>query len=206
MQPLRKLVGLQRRAAADVAFCPDPHATEVVSTQKLEALLEQAAEVSDIRANPGISNCLVFNTTGLDGAVEAPEVVDCRTHVDVAVSTRLAQLGAIASTSGHFLYPDGGHMGWHTNDRVPGWRVYLTNAEAAGQSFFRYRTPGTGEIVTSWDTGWDLRVFRIDPAAPLWHAVYSATNRTSLGYRIESSEALSAEDIADALGVESRSD
>ena len=75
-------------------------------------------------------------------------------------------------------------MGWHTNNRAPGWRVYLTYAEQPGKSFFRYRDPGTGHIVTSTDGGWDMRLFRVSPEAPLWHSVYTETHRFSFGYTL----------------------
>ena len=75
-------------------------------------------------------------------------------------------------------------MGWHTNNKAPGWRAYLTHASEPGKSFFRYRDPGSGEIVTSMDKEWDLRIFNVDPNAPFWHAVYSDTDRFSFGYRI----------------------
>ena len=42
----------------------------------------------------------------------------------------------------------------------------------------------TGEIVTTMDSRWDLRIFRVDPAQSLWHAVYSETDRFSFGYAV----------------------
>ena len=50
------------------------------------------------------------------------------------------------------------------------------------RSFFRYRRPDGGEIVTSLDTGWNVRLFEVNPARPLWHAVWSETDRFSFGY------------------------
>ena len=75
-------------------------------------------------------------------------------------------------------------MGWHTNSRVPGWRMYLNYAQVPGKSFFRYRDPDTHEVITAWDKQWNFRLFRIDAANPMWHAVYSQTNRFSLGYKL----------------------
>jgi hypothetical protein len=89
-----------------------------------------------------------------------------------------------ARRSGHFWYPSGSHMAWHTNNKAPGWRVYLTHTTEPGRSFFRYRDPMTGEIFTTMDNRWDLRIFRVDPAQSLWHAVYSETDRFSFGYAI----------------------
>jgi hypothetical protein len=73
-------------------------------------------------------------------------------------------------------------MTWHTNNAAPGWRIYITHAEEPGRSFFRYRDPASGEILTASDHEWDARAFRIDPELPFWHAIYSNTNRFSFGY------------------------
>ncbi len=79
-------------------------------------------------------------------------------------------------------------MGWHTNSDNPGWRLYINYAEEPGKSFFRYRDPDTREIVTSIDKQLNFRLFRASMEKPLWHAIYSDTNRFSLGYRIAMSE------------------
>jgi hypothetical protein len=84
--------------------------------------------------------------------------------------------------TGKFWYPSNGYMGWHTNNSYPGFRFYCSHAEEEGKSFFRFQHPETKEIITSWDRkGWIGRVFAIDTAKPLWHCVYSETNRISVG-------------------------
>jgi hypothetical protein len=86
--------------------------------------------------------------------------------------------------SGRNWYPPGGYMGWHTNSNVACFRFYCNHAETGDASFFRYRNPVDGEIITSWDrAGWNFRCFRTD-LQPLWHCVYSATNRVSFGYSL----------------------
>jgi hypothetical protein len=75
-------------------------------------------------------------------------------------------------------------MGWHTNFKVPGWRLYITHAAEPGKSFFRYRDPENGSIVTSWDREWNFRLFKVCKEKPFWHAVYSETDRYSFGYNI----------------------
>jgi hypothetical protein len=75
-------------------------------------------------------------------------------------------------------------MAWHTNSGAPGWRLYVTYAEEPGKSFFRYRYPDTHEIITSVDDEWNVRLFTIRADKPFWHAIYSETNRFSLGYMI----------------------
>ncbi len=87
-------------------------------------------------------------------------------------------------SSGTIWYPANGYMGWHTNFAARGCRLYCSHAREAGRSFFRFREPGSGVIRTSWDKeGWQFRLFRIN-SEPLWHAVYSATDRISLGFNL----------------------
>jgi hypothetical protein len=158
----------------------------------VDALAEAMAsddDRSDMRTDPGMATCLVFHTGGLPGSMVDERVTALRRRVDAGmndlVRNVLVGIGrATAAVSGHLFYPPGAYLGWHTNVRVPGWRAYLTYAEEPERSFFRYRDPTDGEVVTSWDTGWDLRVFWVDPLRPLWHAVYSDTNRFSFGYRL----------------------
>lgn len=84
--------------------------------------------------------------------------------------------------SGRNWYPRNGYMGWHTNANVQGFRLYCTHAPASRQSYFRYFDPTTQKIETSWDTaGWNFKCFRTD-LEPLWHCVYSETDRISFGY------------------------
>jgi hypothetical protein len=91
--------------------------------------------------------------------------------------------------SGAFVYPPGSFVNWHTNNNVPGHRLYMAHADENGKSFFRYQDPDTGEIVTDFDKpGWNFRHFLVDPRKPFWHCVYSDTTRFSLGYNIKLSE------------------
>jgi hypothetical protein len=169
-------------------FQPCPDALARVSEDALGRVLATGEIVSDIRTNTGISNCLVFHTNALAGTVMDDSVLRLRRDVDSMVRRRLEGLIAgdeeAIEVSGHFWYPRGGYMGWHTNLRKPGWRFYVQYAEDPGKSFFRYRDPWTRGIVTRVDKQWNLCLFEIRPDAPLWHAVYSDTNRHSFGYRI----------------------
>jgi hypothetical protein len=86
--------------------------------------------------------------------------------------------------SGRIWYPNNGYMGWHTNSNNKGFRLYCTYARESNKSFFRYRDPDDGEIVTSWDKeGWNFRMFRISENL-LWHCVYSETDRFRIGYSL----------------------
>ncbi len=186
---MRELIACQRRMAeaSPNAFEPHPNPDEPTSPEALDAILQAGSDVHGIATDRSISNVISFNSTHDPAAVNSREVVDLRRSVDDAVSEKLAAsfdapypLRVVCS--GHFWYPPGGYMGWHTNSGAPGWRIYISHAREPGKSFFRYRDPESGQITTSWDHEWDVRVFRITPEAPLWHTVWSQTDRFSLGY------------------------
>ena len=60
--------------------------------------------------------------------------------------------------SGFFWYPPSAFCGWHTNNNCEGERIYFAWAPEDNKSFFRYRDPDTGEIITDWDKkGWQHR-------------------------------------------------
>lgn len=186
---LRACIASQRSAPEGAAYVPEPHAERHSSIDALTAALARGHDTSDIRTDPSLTNCLAFHTYGLPGSVVREEVTRHREAADGAVRDLLhRQLpwgrAVDVEVSGHFWYPPGSYMGWHTNQRVPGWRAYLTYAEQPGRSYFRYRHPSDGTVVTSWDGEWDLRVFRVGAPRPFWHAVYSETHRYSFGYRL----------------------
>jgi hypothetical protein len=94
---------------------------------------------------------------------------------------RTGDLKSIQVPVAKTYYPAGGCLGWHLDDK--GGRLYST--WASGKSFFRYRNPDTGEIITSWDkpNAWTFRIFDFDPERPLWHCVESEDLRISVGYK-----------------------
>lgn len=182
----------QKQAAASVfqtTFKPDSQAAAAVSEETLESILRAGRDVHGIATERNISNVIVFNARNIQDAVPNSEVDRLRRLVDKAVSEKVKQSfksqGNLAvSNSGHFWYPPGAYMAWHTNSGAPGWRMYISHAEEPGKSFFRYRDPDTHEIITSMDDEWNVRLFEIRSDKLLWHAVYSDTNRFSLGYMI----------------------
>ena len=89
-------------------------------------------------------------------------------------------------SSGHFIYPPTGYMGWHTNHTNPCIRLYITYASEDEKSFFRYRDRKTKEIITDYDNkGVTIRKFFIPKNKPyFWHCVGSMCDRISFGYRI----------------------
>ncbi len=177
------------RARGDVTFTADPDPSAKASDAVLAAVLRSGVDVSDVRTDESLGNALVFHTGGLAASIVDPEVVSRRERVDALVPALIRRAlrtdtAPVVVASGHFWYPAGGYLGWHTNSRVPGWRVYLTYASEPGRSGFRHLEPESGEIRTTLDGAWDLRVFRVGPTRPLWHAVWAECDRFSFGYRI----------------------
>jgi hypothetical protein len=161
-------------------------ARQEVSPEALERILASGREVKGVASEPEITNAVTFNAPHVPDSFHHGRTRRLRRRLDRAVARRFGSVlrggRARVLNSGHFWYPPGGYMGWHTNSAHPGWRLYITHAEEPGRSFFRYQDPESGEIVTRMDEAWDFRIFRIDPARPLWHAVYSETNRFSFGF------------------------
>jgi hypothetical protein len=195
-------------AAARAAFMPNPDAETDVSPEALRKILDSGGDVHGIASDDGISNVIVFNAKHLRGAIESEAVAVLRSKVDQIVGDKLRDTfedaDALSITcSGHFWYPPGGYMAWHTNSGAPGWRVYLTHVAEPGRSFFRYREPSDGRVVTLIDDAWDVRLFRVDATVPFWHAICSQTDRFSLGYTIRPRRPLRglAKKIRKALGA-----
>ena len=191
LEAVRRCVEGQKAAATQARqdFQLHPNARHEVSPEALEAILKAGTQISGVATEREISNCIAFNLKKVQGAVINPEVARVRNEADRMVGRRLTRIfreaeRIVVKNSGHFWYPPGGYMGWHTNLRTPGWRLYINYVEEPGQSFFRYRDPESGRIVTAVDRQWNFRLFKITPKKPLWHAVYSDTNRFSLGYMV----------------------
>ena len=170
-------------------FQPNPNALAEVSEDALQRILADGNDVSDIRTNTDITNCIVFHTKNLDGSFIDQKILSLRKEADAIVVDRTkslftANVELSVQCSGHFWYPPGGYMGWHTNQRKPGWRLYVNYAEQPDESFFRYRDPDTAAIHTAIDNEWNFRLFKICREKPFWHAVYSNVDRYSLGYII----------------------
>lgn len=85
--------------------------------------------------------------------------------------------------SGHFLYPPGGYMSWHTNSDMPCERVYIAVVDKLNRSCFKYID--NYQLVEDWDNEpIVIRRFTCSDSKPFWHAVYSECNRYSFGYRL----------------------
>ncbi len=170
-------------------FRNDPEAKEKVSEAALNSILSSGSDINGIVSAPEISNCLSFNIDTVKNSITKESIKTLRGKLDKVVAAKLRKLFKVSSLfsvnkSGHFLYPPGGFMSWHTNSKAPGWRLYINYVEEPGKSFFRYRDPETGKVKTSYDKKWNFRLFKIDSQKPFWHTVYSDTNRYSFGFRI----------------------
>jgi hypothetical protein len=179
----------EHASGALAAFQPCPTADHEVSDARLNQIIEQDGHIHGIASERTISNVITFSARNIEDAVRDEIVLAKRREVDREISRLVRSLfrderGLAVTSSGHLWYPPGSYMGWHTNSRVPGWRIYVNYTEQEGQSFFRYRNPDTGGIVTLNDREWNIRVFRITRNKPLWHAVRSDTNRFSMGYMV----------------------
>lgn len=184
-------IEVQKAHAKDAlsVFQPHPTSTHDVSEERLNELLARGGDVHGIASDRSISNVITFSAKNIQDAVRDPAIEQSRAHVDREIAKLVRALfrnnGKLSVTSsGHLLYPPGSYMGWHTNSKVPGWRIYVNYAEQEGRSFFRYRDPDTGKVITLNDRPWNIRIFKISRDRPLWHAVYSETNRFSMGYMV----------------------
>jgi hypothetical protein len=98
------------------------------------------------------------------------------------------ETGVKRKYSGFFWYPPDAFCGWHTNNNCEGERIYFAWAAEDKKSFFRYKDPETGEIITDWDKkGWQHRKFVVSKNKPFWHCVGSKTNRISIGLNVDKS-------------------
>jgi hypothetical protein len=92
-------------------------------------------------------------------------------------------LGATHCTNA-VVYPPYSMMEWHTNNDMPGYRVYYTFS--LKPAVFRYIDPHTKEMIDSPDNvGWTVRRFLVDPDAELWHTVWSENIRFAFGFMYE---------------------
>jgi hypothetical protein len=165
----------------------ESRAREAVSDATLEALLRSGRRVGGIADEREVATGIPFNVRNADDVVWSRDVVRLRRRLDAALAPWVVSLFDPATRpvlfpSGHWWYPAGTYLGWHTNERFPGWRLYLSHAVSPGRSFFRYRDPDTGVVATSPDEQWDLRLFHVTAERPLWHAVYAGADRYSIGW------------------------
>lgn len=71
-----------------------------------------------------------------------------------------------------YWYPPGGYTQWNAQSSFPGWKVYFTYADRPNESFIRWME--NGEVKTSFNTGFDLRMFYAGEDKEFWSAIYSS--------------------------------
>ncbi|GLX79301.1 hypothetical protein tinsulaeT_26410 [Thalassotalea insulae] len=187
----------QKKAAIQSysSFSPCEDALDRVSESALNAIIADNIDIHGVATDSTISNVIMFGAKHIDKSINDHYVEQQRIEVDKIIKEKLLDIftddsGNIENqeltivSSGHFWYPQGAFMSWHTNSQVPGWRVYINYAEQENQSFFRYQDDDNN-VITLNDKQWNLRIFKITEQQPLWHCVYSNTNRFSLGYMVK---------------------
>lgn len=184
-------VDAQRKAGASRRedFHSEPRAESYVCQQALENVLVSGSEVHGAATERHITNAIPFGSRDVADSVRNRRVGRLLREFDTTLTDWAGQAfepeeKPVFFSVAQYWYPPGSYMGWHTNSRFPGWRLYVTYCAEPGKSFFRYRDPLSGEIVTSMDTGLDFRLFEVSTERRLWHAVYSETDRFSLGYMV----------------------
>ena len=102
-----------------------------------------------------------------------------------AVSNILSKTyGSLVRRNPGAWYNPTSYMGWHTNHRVPGTRIYVIWSTGVESSFFRYYDKENDKIITDYDDkGLTIRQFEVTEQDPLWHCVGCITGkRFSLGF------------------------
>ena len=181
----RAALAALRPAGPSTASAED--AAAAVSADTLERLIASGRTTSGVVAQRELATAIPFNARHTRDAVWNGDVAAQRRRLDAAVGHWLPTLFAaaeppLATAAGHWWYPPGTSFGWHTNQTFPGWRLYLSYAEEAGRSYFRYRHPTSGAVLTSTDSRWHLRFFEVSAERLFWHAIYSDTDRFSVGW------------------------
>jgi hypothetical protein len=172
-----------------------PTATELVSAEALEGILGSNEDRHNI--STGIDMRVItlndpYNPAddpqGRYIALSDERCVEPREQLSELVLASVRRLfdrdDLALQDTGFIIYPPGSHMGWHTNEKDPGWRVFVNVVKEPGRSFFRYRDPVTKEVVTALDTKHNLRATLIPLGEPVWHAIYSDTIRITMAYRV----------------------
>jgi hypothetical protein len=88
-------------------------------------------------------------------------------------------LGAKMITN-YILYPPNSVMHWHTNSDMEGTRVYYTHND--GDGIFKYIDSDGNHQLDYDEKGWTCRTFQITKEDPLWHTIWTNSNRYAFGF------------------------
>lgn len=85
---------------------------------------------------------------------------------------------------GAYWHPPGSYTQWNVKPNFPGWRVYFTYADRPNESFIRWMEEG--DVRTSNDTGFDLRMFYAGgKSSEFWSAIYAGkSHRLTVGFNV----------------------
>jgi Nif11 domain len=165
-------------------FEDDLSAEDLASTGMLPASPQYLSWQAARREQAGPGGQRDFHLINLDEHVDHPGYDDYLAAKTRVVATLEDAFGDEVRFSGSMWYPPSSYRLWHTNSDQPGWRMYLidfdgdlTDSEPA--SFFRYKQPGTSELVTLPDRPLLARFFKVEqePSQLFWHCIVNATSR-----------------------------
>ena len=162
------------------------------SITKIVSRVKSEARLAGLKVVPNWKDKV--SSAALDTSVDVPLAGDNHNLYCFSASQTLKLLHVVQQlypnkqivSSGSFLYPETGYMGWHTNSDAPCTRLYITYKDGDGESFFRYLN-SDNEVITDYDDdGITIREFNI-PELPeqLWHCVGSECDRYSFGFKIK---------------------
>lgn len=119
-----------------------------------------------------------FHLVNLDEHAEHPGYHDYFAAKTRVIGALEQAFGTEIRFSGSMWYPPGAYRMWHTNKSQPGWRMYVVvpseeSAQPHELSYFRYRNPRSGELVTLVEPKPVVRFFRAEhePDRLFWHCI-----------------------------------
>lgn len=127
----------------------------------------------------------------------SPDVEDRNTHVALKIKANpeveamiIEELASMLSRPKNYVkplanywLPPGGYTGWHSSPNFAGWRLYLTYADRPKESFMSWMEGG--EVKTSYDSGFDLRMFYAGVDQEFWHCSYAGrAHRVTVGFNL----------------------
>ena len=183
-------IELQKSAAADLvrsAYTPDRSGGEPVSKEALDHILASNTDVRGIATERDITNAIPFNIRSVERTVKT-----VRSSPPASISMIWSRAGWPSSSNGA-RGPCCSRAASTGIRAAVTWAGTRTTAIPAGASMSAMprsqRSPSSaiGALMTARSSppstpAGTLRLFEVDPARPLWHAVWSETDRFSFGY------------------------
>ncbi|GEM_PF-3623653 len=106
----KECIDVQKTVGAEMLhrfFRLNPNSSVEVSEQALDRILISGEQVSDIRSDRSISNCVVFNSRNMEGSVMSDGILKLRNKTNALIAERIKELFQASncvsiSDSGHF--------------------------------------------------------------------------------------------------------